>query len=248
MSTRIIILAAGKGKRMGADVPKPLVEIGGRPMVRHLLDSIEESGIDERPILVVAPDSLEHFYDVCSDKDCDYAIQEEQLGTGHAVQAAKEKAETSEQIIVLNGDHPFITSETIKKLTKLYKEHNPAIAMMTIKVPNFKGEYETFVGWGRVIRDEVGNLVEIKETKDATDEEKEIKELNPQIFMFNAEWLWDHLPELKNKNASSEYYITDLVSMAIDEGSDVVTDLAEPFEVIGINTKEELARAEKILA
>lgn len=248
MSTRIVILAAGKGKRMGAEVPKPLVEIGGRPMVRHLLDSIEDSGIDDRPILVVAPDTLEHFYDICSDKDCDYAIQEEQLGTGHAVQSAKDHAKMADRVLVLNGDHPFITPETLKKLEEIYEEHNPAIAMMTIKVPNFDDDYEVFKGWGKVIRDEVGHLIEIKEMKDATDEEKEIKELNPQIFLFNAEWLWEHLPELKNKNASSEYYITDLVAMAIDEGSDVVTGLAEPFEVVGINTPEELERAEKIVA
>lgn len=248
MNTRVIILAAGKGKRMGADVPKPLVEIGGRPMVRHLLDSVEDSGIDDHPILVVAPDTLEQFYDVCSDQECEYAVQEEQLGTGHAVHSAKDVANGAEQIIVLNGDHPFVSAETLNKLQELYNENDVAVAMMTIKVPNFKKDYEVFKSWGKIVRDEVGHLIEIKEFKDSSEAELEIKELNPQIFMFDAEWLWEHLPELQDKNASKEYYITDLVRMAIDEGSDVVTALADPFEVIGINTKEDLERAEQLLA
>ena len=111
MSTRIIILAAGKGKRMGSDIPKPLVEIAGRPMVRHLLDSVADSEIDERPIIVVAPDNLTQFNEICSDRDCDYTVQDEQLGTGHAVMSARDAASTAENILVLYGDHPFISRD-----------------------------------------------------------------------------------------------------------------------------------------
>lgn len=248
MSTRVIILAAGQGRRMGAELPKPLVEISGKPMVMHLLESIADSGVDERPILVVAPDNIKQFNEICSDENCDYAIQSEQLGTGHAVQSAREVANGAENILVLYGDHPFISSEVIKSLQELHDENQSEISMLTIKVPNFKKEYATFQRWGRIVRDETGRLIENKEAKDATEEELKIKELNPCIFMFNAEWLWEHLPELKNKNASGEYYLTDLIGMAIDEGSDVATASAEPFEVIGINTQEELERAEQIIA
>lgn len=248
MSTRIVILAAGQGKRMGANVPKPLVEINGRPMVSHLLESVADSGIDERPILVVAPDTLEDFHNVCSEEDCDYAVQREQLGTGNAVLAARDAANGAENILTLYGDHPFISSEIMQKLVDLHESESSEISMLTVKVPNFKKDYEGFKSWGRIIRDEVGRLVKIQECKDASDEELEIKEINPGIFLFNAEWLWEHLPELKNKNASGEYYLTDLVGMAIDEGSDVVTALAEPFEVVGINTQEELERVEKLVA
>ncbi|MFH1712173.1 MAG: NTP transferase domain-containing protein [Patescibacteria group bacterium] len=245
MSTRVIILAAGQGKRMGAEVPKPLVEIAGQPMIEHLLDSIRDSEVDERPIIVVAPDTVETFNEVCRDRLCEYAVQEEQLGTGHAVMAAKEVAQGADNVIVLYGDHPFISAEVIQKLEELHKE-NGVISMITAKVPNFKKDYSVFSRWGRIVRDDHGHLQQIKEAKDATEEELEIREVNPALYMFDAEWLWEHLPELKNKNASGEYYLTDLIAMAIDEGSDVMTASADPFEVIGINTQEELQVAEKL--
>lgn len=248
MSTRVIILAAGKGKRMGAEVPKPLVEIGGRPMVSHLLESVRESGIDEKPILVVAPDNMEDFRNICSDESCEYALQEEQLGTGHAVEAARDVANGADNILVLYGDHPFISSEVLENLHELHSGSHSEISMLTIKVPNFKKDFSTFERWGRIVRDETGRVEGIREAKDSTEAELEIKELNPGIYMFNSSWLWEHLPELKNKNASGEYYLTDLIGMAIEEESDVVTAPAEPFEVIGINTKEELERAEQIIA
>lgn len=247
MHTRVIILAAGKGTRMGADVPKPLVEVAGRPMIEHLLESIEESGIDERPIVVVSPDSIEHFGTVCRDKRCEYAVQEEQLGTGHAAMSAREAANGAERVIVLNGDHPFISQELLESLAALFDEQKPSIAMATTKVPNFKDDYSMFERWGRIVRDEVGRVMAIREAKDASEEELEIKELNTNIYLFDADWLWDHLPEIQDKNASKEYYITDLVEIAIEEGADVVTVQAEPFEVMGINTPDDLERAERLL-
>jgi bifunctional UDP-N-acetylglucosamine pyrophosphorylase / glucosamine-1-phosphate N-acetyltransferase len=242
-----MILAAGKGKRMGAEVPKPLVEIAGRPMVEHLVESIHDSEVDGQPIVIVAPDTLEDFSNVCRDKRCEFAIQEEQLGTGHAVQSAREKANGAEAIMVLYGDHPFLSPELIKSLADLHEESGAMMTMITTRVKNFKKEFEGFQSWGRIIRDEVGNLVAIREAKDCNDEELEIKELNPALMMFDAQWLWDHLPEIKNKNASGEYYLTDLVEMAIDEGETIATESADPFEVVGINTPEDLARAEKVL-
>ena len=247
MSTRVVILAAGKGKRMGADVPKPLVEIAGRPMVEHLIESIHESEIDERPILVVAPDSIDQFQEVCRDKRCEFAVQDEQLGTGHATQAARENANGAESIMVLNGDHPFFTPELLANLTTAHEEAQAVMSIVTTKVPNFKKDHSMFESWGRIVRDDVGQVVAIREAKDATDEEKEIKELNAGAYLFDATWLWEHLPEIQNKNASAEYYLTDLVNMAIEEESNIATTQADPMEVVGINTKEELERAEAIL-
>jgi bifunctional UDP-N-acetylglucosamine pyrophosphorylase/glucosamine-1-phosphate N-acetyltransferase len=247
MSTRVVILAAGKGTRMGADLPKSLVEIAGRPMIEHLIESIHESEIDSRPILVVAPDTVEQFNEVCQDQSCEYAVQDEQLGTGHATQAARENANGAENIMVLLGDHPFLSAELMQSLVDLHAEQDAVVSMVTTKVKNFKKDFEIFKSWGRIIRDDVGRIVEIKEAKDATEEELEVTEVNPSLYLFKAEWLWEHLPEIKNKNASGEYYLTDLIAMAIEEENDVVTVAAEPFEVIGINTKEELERAEAIL-
>lgn len=248
MSTRVIILAAGKGKRMGADLPKPLVEIAGRPMIEHLLDNVRDSGLDPRPILVVAPDSVEQFNEFCNHRDCEYVTQEQQLGTGHAVTMAQEAANGADTIMVLYGDHPFIAAETLTELAELHKEQGATITMLTTTVPNFKDEHAGFERWGRIIRDSVGRIQEIKEAKDATEEELAIREVNPSIFAFNAEWLWEHLPELKNTNAGGEYYLTDLVGLAIEEGESVVTSSAKPFEVVGINTPEELKRAEEYFA
>jgi len=247
MSTRVVILAAGKGTRMGSSVPKPLVEISGRPMVEHLLDSVRDSGLDKRPILVVSPDSVEQFNEVCRDQDCEYVVQEEQLGTGHATQVARDACNGTESVVVLYGDHPFLSSELLKSLKSMHKEHGATITMLTTTVPNFKNDYEGFKSWGRIIRDRVGRIQEIREAKDATEEELEVRELNPAIYAFDAQWLWEHLAEIRNENASGEYYLTDLVALAIEDGEEVVTAPANPFEVMGINTKEELERAERLV-
>ncbi|MDA0208272.1 MAG: NTP transferase domain-containing protein [bacterium] len=243
--TRILVLAAGKGKRMRADIPKPLVEIAGRPMVDHLLDSIHASEIDETPVLIVAPDSVEHFRNLCSEQRCEFALQQEQLGTGHAVSSAEDIARDAKTVIVLYGDHPFISSELMRSLKHMHDEQGAVISMITTEVPSFDGDYEGFKNWGRIIRDDAGRIIAIREAKDASNDEREIKEVNPSLFAFDGEWLWEHLPTIQNKNASGEYYLTDLVAMAIEEGEDVASTTAKPMEVIGVNTPEELARAEE---
>lgn len=245
MSTRVIILAAGKGKRMGSAIPKPLLPIAGRPMIEHLFDSVVDSGIDKRPIVVVAPDALEQFREVLDDR-CEYVVQAEQKGTGHAVLVAEDAAHDADNIIVLYGDHPFLSPDIIRTLAELQKENSAVIAMLTIKVPNFDGDYATFKNWGRIIRDENKDLVASHEAKDATPEELEITELNPCIYSFRGDWLWEHLPRLGSNNAAGEIYLTDLIAMAVEEGHAVVTAPAEPFEVVGVNTQEELKTAERL--
>lgn len=248
MSTRVIVLAAGKGTRMGADVPKPLVEVAGRPMLDHLLDNVRDSGLDERPVLVISPDAVERFDEICRSRSCEYVVQQEQLGTAHAAQVAQEACNGAETIIVLYGDHPFISADIIEELNTLHTKSDAVITMLTTTVPNFKKEYAGFERWGRILRDDVGKILGIREAKDATEEELLVKEVNPSIFAFDAEWLWSHVREIENHNASNEYYLTDLVEMAIDEGEEVITAPAKPFEVVGINTPEELERAEKYFA
>lgn len=233
---------------MGTDIPKPLVEVSGQPMVIHLLESIEVSGVDKKPILVVSPEGLSHFGNTCEHMDCEYAVQEEQLGTGHAVLSAREAAGSADNIVVLYGDHPFITAELLEQLVELRKGHSAPIAMLTTKVPNYDKDYAQFLHWGRIVRDELGQVAATREYKDATEAERAITEVNPGIYSFEAQWLWDHLGDLGNENASREYYLTELIEMAIDEGSGVVTGLvSNPFEVMGINSPEELERAERIM-
>jgi len=244
--SRVIILAAGEGKRMGADVPKPLVEVAGRPMVEHLLESVRETGVDERPILVVAPHSVEAFSEVCRDQSCEYVVQIEQLGTGDAVKAAREASNGAETVIVLYGDHPFVSSEILSELHEMHTGGDALVSMITTKVPNFEKDHATFKTWGRILRDDVGHVVGIREAKDCTEEELEIKEVNPALYAFNAAWLWDRLPELSDKNANKEYYLTDLIEMGIEEAGEIVTTQADPMEVVGVNTPEDLAMAEKL--
>ncbi len=233
---------------MGTDIPKPLVEVSGQPMVLHLLESIEVSGIDKRPILVVSPEGLSHFGALCEHMDCEYAVQEQQLGTGHAVLAARDAAGSAGNIIVLYGDHPFITSDLLEQLVELRKANSAPIAMLTTKVPNYDKDYAQFLHWGRIVRDGAGQMAATREYKDATEAERAITEVNPGIYAFEAQWLWDHLGDLDNENVSGEFYLTDLIEIAIAEGSGVVTSLVtNPFEVMGINSPEELERAERIM-
>lgn len=242
---RVVVLAAGQGRRMGAELPKPLVPIAGKPMIAHLLDRVAQSGIDPQPIVVVAPDSINAFRTALGER-CDFAIQKEQRGTGDAVMAAKDAAGEAEHIFVLYGDHPFVSPKTLLTLWDLHARDHVAISMLTTTVPNFDGPYATFQSWGRIVRSSSGEIVESKEAKDATPEELAICELNPCLYIFEAKWLWEQLPKLGNNNASHEFYLTDLVRNALLQGERVVTAPAEPFEVVGINTPTELAGAEAI--
>jgi bifunctional N-acetylglucosamine-1-phosphate-uridyltransferase/glucosamine-1-phosphate-acetyltransferase GlmU-like protein len=248
MQTKIVVLAAGRGTRMGADVPKPLVEVSGQPMVLHLIENIHASGIDDEPVLVIAPDGVEAFGDMCSDKRCRYAIQEEQLGTGHAVRSAEDAVGEVDSVIVLYGDHPFISAEVLMKLKELHEHSSSVISILTAKVPNFDGDYVNFLKWGRIIRDDLSAVQAIREYKDATEEEQAITEVNPGIYMFDRSWLFEHLNEISNDNASEEYYLTDLAEIAIEEGHAIATaEASNPFEVMGVNTPEERDRAERLM-
>ncbi|MBU4452634.1 MAG: NTP transferase domain-containing protein [Patescibacteria group bacterium] len=246
MKTRIIVLAAGKGKRMKNSIPKPLIEIAGRPMIEHLVDSIVDSEIDLRPIVVIAPDNISQFRDVLGDK-CEYVTQQDQLGTGDAVKSAENAFSDADCVMVFYGDHPFLTAEKMQELLDAHKKSDAVISMVTTIVRDFAGNFAGLERWGRIIRDEIHRVVAIREAKDATSEELEIREVNPALFAFEAQWLRDHLKLLSNKNASGEYYLTDLIEMAIEEGQEVATISADPIEVIGINTQDELKTAEELI-
>jgi bifunctional UDP-N-acetylglucosamine pyrophosphorylase/glucosamine-1-phosphate N-acetyltransferase len=241
--TKVVILAAGKGTRMKAEVPKPLVKVAGKPMVEHLLERVEEAGIDTRPVVVVAPESLELFRATLGSR-ADFVLQTEQLGTGHALKTAREACGDTKNILVLYGDHPFIPAQVMHKLVQLADQHPGALVMLTAKVPDFEGDYAGFKAWGRILRDQAGKVVALREFKDATDDERAIQELNPAIYVFPAPWVWENLDQLTNQNASGEYYLTELVERAKATKCEIVTETVDALKVIGINTPEELKRAE----
>lgn len=243
-NVRVVILAAGKGTRMKSEAPKALTQVGGRPILAHLLDAVDASGLDPCPAVVVGYKAEE--IKAAMGSRCVYALQTEQLGTGHAAASAKEAVSDAEVIMILYGDHPFITAETMKRLVTRHVERQNTLTLMTTKVPSFKGAYAGFERWGRIIRGENRHIVGIKEYKDATEEERRITELNPSLFCFDAKWLWENAAILRNENMQKEYYLTDLVAAAINQGKKISSIEIAPEEVIGINTPEERDIAEAL--
>jgi len=245
MKFRIVILAAGKGTRMKQDIPKALTLVAGKPILQHLLESIETSKLDACPIIVIGKDSPKLAEVI--EKTAQHVVQTEQLGTGHAVQCVQEAAEDADAIIVLYGDHPFLSAETLQKLAATHQDHSARITMATTVIPSTEGWHEAFEKWGRILRDSTGRVIGNRQFKDANEEEKNIMERDPALFCFQADWLWSHLAQLKNENAQEEYYLTDLVGMAFGEGIEIPTVSIPPEEAIGINTPEEREIAERIL-
>lgn len=243
MNKKIIILAAGKGTRMGADLPKVLVPMSGKPMLEHLLRAVKESGVDNEPVIVVSPDNIEVIKKCLKDYNCAYAVQKEQLGTGHAVSCAKDLIGQADEVICFYGDHPLVKPETIKNIAD---SHKGIITIATTTVPNYEDWRRGFYHWGRIIR--FKNQIEaIIEFKDATEEVKNITEINPAFYSFNNKWLWENIKELKNKNAQKEYYLTDLINLAFRQKNKIHSISIKPEEAIGVNTLDELAVAEKLM-
>jgi bifunctional UDP-N-acetylglucosamine pyrophosphorylase / glucosamine-1-phosphate N-acetyltransferase len=243
---QVIILAAGKGKRMNAEVPKALVPFHGKSMIDYSLDAVAHSGIREKPVLVVGFQRelvMNHVGEVAK-----YAIQEEQLGTGHAVTSAQNAIpESAEHVLVLFADQPAVTGAMIANLVNTHLITNPALTMATVNVPSFEDWYQVFYpGFSRIIRGGDGKIVRSVEFKDATEDERKITEVNPVYFCFNKKWLFEKLPLLRNQNAQGEYYLTDLVKYAADENS-ISSVSISPEEALGVNSIEELKRLEQII-
>ncbi len=239
---KTVILAAGKGKRMGASVPKPLVPIAGKPMVAHLVETVTKIA-DEKPIVVVSPAGEPLFKETLRDS-VTYALQQEARGTGDAVKASRDFWGDADGIMVLYADHPFLPKEVLEKLISSCTASPNAIHMLTAIVPNYEGEYAKFASWGRIIRDENGNAKDIREAKDASDTEKEIREVNPAMYVFPAAWLRGALDRLTNKNASGEYYLTDVIGLAAQDDLALHTTSTDALSVIGVNTPDDLKDAE----
>lgn len=245
---QILILAAGKGKRMGGgDLPKVLQPILGQPMIIWLIDSVMKSGADPEPAIVVGH-GTELVKQTLGDKYI-YIEQKELLGTGHAVMQARSVLEgQAENVMVIYGDHPFLSAEMIKRLAQTHLREGKVLTTVTTTVPDFNEWRAPFRDFGRIVRDAQGRLVRNVEMRDATPEELRIKELNTSMYCFRASWLWPHLARLENKNAQGEYYLPDLLKLALDEGEEVATVAIDPKECLGVNSKEQLELVEKVFA
>lgn len=228
-----VILAAGMGKRMQSDLPKVLHAVGGRPMVLHVIDAV--SAVGASPIVVITGYQAERVEAACADVDVLFARQEQQLGTGHAVmQAAAALSGHARTIIVLNGDVPGLRPATIRAFID-YHEHERAAATVLTAV------LEDATGYGRIVRDDEGHVLRIVEEKDASPEERAIREINSGLFCFEAPELFPALKRVTRRNAQNEYYITDVIGLLQAEGKRVAAwRIEDAREVAGVNNPDEL--------
>lgn len=239
----IVILAAGKGKRMQSELPKVMHVVRNKPLIEYVVSAVEKIGV--RPVVIV-PDDSNLVRDYLG-KRADYAVQTEILGTGHAVAMAENVlAGKCEHVIVLYGDMPFITAESLSKLIDDHTARGNMLTLMTTTVPDFHDWRAQFYDFGRIVRDSNGDIIRIVEKRDASPAELNITELNSAFFCFNAVWLWKNLKNLKNNNAAGELYLTDLVKMAFDEGVPLSSVNIDPREAVGVNTKEHLEKAAEL--
>lgn len=227
-----IIMAGGKGTRMKSEKPKVLHEILHEPMVSMVIDSLKKAGA-ERIVTVVGYRHEE--VEKALEGQCEFAVQEPQLGTGHAVMQAKALAHEKGITVVASGDCPCVSSETY---ARMYEELGDADMAVLTAVPDDSGAY------GRVIRRADGTVEKIVEFKDASDEEKKVREVNTGIYAFRTEWLFEGLKHLSNNNAQHEYYLTDLVEILQNLGRRVTAVHCDSWqEVSGINDNPALAEA-----
>ncbi|MBI5139116.1 NTP transferase domain-containing protein, partial [Candidatus Nomurabacteria bacterium] len=235
------------GTRMGGDFPKVLSNVKGKSMIRHLLHAVENSKVDSEPTIVVGYKKEMVEEELAQDnKSYHYLTQEHQLGTGHAVNLAKDYLKNSaEHVMVLYGDHPFVSAQTIKNINERHLKSGKKITMATVKLPDFRDWRINFVSFSRVIRNANGEVEKVIEYKDASDKEIKITEVNPCYFCFEAKWLWENLENLKDDNAQKEYYLTDLLKIATEEEVEIESIDIEPVEALGANTRAELETLEK---
>jgi bifunctional UDP-N-acetylglucosamine pyrophosphorylase/glucosamine-1-phosphate N-acetyltransferase len=173
-------------------------------------------------------------------------VQDKQLGTAHALLSAKHRI-TGENILVLYGDHPLIKAKSLKALMALHHKKSSNITMFTTTVPNFTGSNKAFEHFGRIVRDSHKRINKIVEYKDASAGQKKIKELNSGIYMFNTAWLWEHAKKIGNSNKQAEYYLTDIVEVAIAHGEQIQSLAIDSGEVVGINSPQDLKLAEALV-
>ncbi len=246
--TQIIILAAGQGTRMNNNsLPKVLVPLNQKPIIDHVIGAITKAGYPHQPCIVVGHQAnrvKNHLGEKFT-----YAYQTKQLGTGHAVACAQNAVDKQKKyILILYGDKPCISPKTIKTIISHHAKTKATLTMATITVPHFRGWRKNYYDLGRIVRDEQGNINKIIEVKDASAQEKKIKELNPTYLCFNASWLWGNIPALQNNNAQKEYYLTDLIHRACQQGVKITSIAAEPIEGLGVNNQIQLRLAETLIA
>lgn len=235
-----VILAAGKGTRMKSDLPKVLHPLNDRPMIHYVVD-VAEAINSEKTVLIIGH-KRELVKEMTADRGVEYAVQDPQLGTGHAVMQTQPNFESYEgNVLVLSGDVPLLRAESIQKLIDYHVENDRLATLLT-------AEMEDPTGYGRVVRDAEGNVAKIVEEKDADEETRKIKEINVGIYIFKGAELYKTLPMVKNDNRQSEYYLPDVLKIYVEQGEKLAAVMTPDVEEThGINTIDQLKNAEDIL-
>ena len=235
MSLSIVILAAGQGKRMRSALPKVMHRLAGRTLLEHVYQTASQN--KSRQILVVYGHGGEQLRDEHRHLTVKWVLQKQQLGTGHAVKQTLSLIPARDMVMVLYGDIPLITKSTLQKLVIAARKTGASLLTANVDNP---------AGYGRIIRDQKGNLVRIVEEKDASAQERSIHEVNTGIMVATAKHLQRWISFLGNKNAQKEFYLTDVVAMAVNEGFRISTiNPGSPVEALGINDRRQLAEMER---
>lgn len=238
-----IILAAGKGTRMRSDLPKVVFEVGGRPMVCAVVDACKAAGVGK--IVVVVGYKQEKVREALAGYDVEYAVQDEQMGTGHAVRCAKAHFEQELKagggdVFVLCGDGPLIRPSTLETVLNRHHERHAAATLATAVITDP-------TGYGRIARDAHGRFMAIVEHKVCTPEQIKIREVNPSYYCFATTELFGALEQVKRNPVSGEYYLTDTMELLTSAGKRVeVIEAVPPEDVLSINTPEDLAEVDRI--
>lgn len=236
-----LVLAAGKGSRFGGEVgrpsPKVLRAVLGKPMVGYVLDALRGAGVDEITLVVgFGADEVKRRVG----PPVGYVLQAEQKGSGHAVACAKGAFDGYQGgLIVMCGDSPLFTAETVRRIADQHARTNAAVTLASAQL-------DDPTGYGRIVRDADGRIVGIVEEKCASERQKAIREVNGGAYGFDARWLFDNIEKMAI-NEASEYNLTDMVRVAIEQGRGVSAVGCDPRELLGVNTPEQLAQVEAIL-
>lgn len=235
-----VVLAAGKGTRMRSQKAKVLHLLGGKPLLLHVLDAIQPLGV--APTVVVVGHQADAVRDAVADRGAAFAFQEQQNGTGHAVQIARETClqDFSGDILITVGDTPLLTTETLTRFVEMHRTEKAALTMLTM-------ELEDAMSYGRIVRDSGGQVQGIVEARDCTPEQLAIGEANAGIYCVTSDLLFPALEALESNNAQGELYVTDIVAFAVEQGRKVATETVPAAEVEGINSRADLARLEALL-
>ncbi len=235
----VVILAAGKGTRMKSDLPKVLHKLGSKTLLSHVLETVQ-SLAPERTVIVVGHQAkmVESRF---SDPKNEFVEQKEQLGTGHAVQQTQEVLKDFEgRVLILCGDMPLLKESTLKSLLKSHKNSRVECTILSLKTSGPKD-------FGRIVRNDNGEVCSIVEVKDATEKEKAIDEYNSGVYCFNKGILFKVLQSIDNKNSQSEFYLTDAIRLLTEGGNFVqCVQTTDENEILGINSKADLNKAEEV--